>query len=78
MNETPPDKLPWVLSRLRLALANRRLATVATEEAEVIGTPRRLREGPVLLAHDEAQKEFAECRGTPRLLRTDWRMAFCL
>eukprot|EP00904_Undaria_pinnatifida_P011109 jgi/Undpi1/7128/HiC_scaffold_22.g09602.m1 len=34
LNETPPDKLPWVLSRLRLALANRRLATVAAEEAE--------------------------------------------
>lgn len=37
LNETPSDKLPWVLSRLRLALANRRLARIAAEEAEVRG-----------------------------------------
>lgn len=35
LNETPADKLPWVMSRLRLALANRRMAVIATEEAEV-------------------------------------------
>lgn len=35
LNETPPDKIPWVLSRLRLALANRRMARIAAEEAEV-------------------------------------------
>ncbi|CAM9530215.1 unnamed protein product, partial [Hapterophycus canaliculatus] len=34
LNETPADKLPWVMSRLRLALANRRMAVIATEEAE--------------------------------------------
>lgn len=36
LNETPADKVPWVLSRLRLALANRRMARIAAEEAEVI------------------------------------------
>lgn len=35
LNETPADKFPWVLSRLRLALANRRMARMAAEEAEV-------------------------------------------
>lgn len=35
LNETPTDKIPWVLSRLRLALANRRMARIAAEEAEV-------------------------------------------
>eukprot|EP00903_Cladosiphon_okamuranus_P015046 g13919.t2 len=34
LNETPSDKIPWVLSRLRLALANRRMARIAAEEAE--------------------------------------------
>lgn len=36
LNETPQDKVPWVLSRLKLALANRKLARIAAEEAEVI------------------------------------------
>ncbi|CAM9517584.1 unnamed protein product [Ectocarpus sp. 8 AP-2014] len=34
LNETPTEKIPWVLSRLRLALANRRMARIAAEEAE--------------------------------------------
>lgn len=35
LNETPPDKIPWVLSRLKLALANRKMGRIAAEEAEV-------------------------------------------
>lgn len=50
LNETPPDKLPWVLSRLRLALANRRMARIAAEEAEV--SIRLLKIRPAYHVHD--------------------------
>lgn len=35
LNETPPERRPWVASRLKLALANRKMARLAAEEAEV-------------------------------------------
>lgn len=35
LNETGPDKAPWILSRLKEALANRQQAKAAAESARV-------------------------------------------
>lgn len=35
LNETGPEKAPWILSRLKEALANRQKAKAAAEEAQV-------------------------------------------
>lgn len=36
LNETPPDKAPWILSRLKEALANRQKAKASAGEAKVM------------------------------------------
>lgn len=36
LNETTPDKAPWIFGRLQEALANRHKAKAAAEEAQVL------------------------------------------
>lgn len=73
LNETPPEKGPWIFSRLQEALANRQKAKAAAAEAQVGAS--RTQTHRVYVATQRSSKLLFLCHLLQRIPSLSWSIS---